>query len=88
MQKMNSKERLTTVFKGNIPDRIPICETSIWDSTLDRWHKEGLPNNSYEDYFGLDKIGIIYFDGSFGFKKEVIKEKDEYVLEKDELEPQ
>lgn len=83
---MTSKERLKVVLNGGVPDRVPVCEVSIWEPTFDRWHKEGMPEDiDYNDYFGLDKIGIIPFNCSLQFKKETVEETEEYIIEKDEF---
>lgn len=54
MKEMTSHERFQRMFSHQDADRIPIID-SPWDATIERWHREGLPEGqSYIDYFGLD----------------------------------
>lgn len=54
MKEMTSHERFQRMFSHQDADRIPIID-SPWDATIERWHREGLPEEqSYIDYFGLD----------------------------------
>jgi len=85
---MDSKERIRVVLNGGIPDRMPIVQLSFWPATIERWHKEGLPEEckddlSLADYFGLDKMGGVDFDGTFGLKPEIVEETESFITEKD-----
>lgn len=80
MAEMTSRERFTRMFEHREADRIPIIDTP-WGATLERWHREGMPNNvDFSDYFGLDKIVTIHTDNSPRFPEKVIQETDEYVI--------
>lgn len=49
---------MATVFRGGIPDRIP-ADDSYWETTLDRWRREGLPaGTSPADYFDNDIVRL------------------------------
>jgi uroporphyrinogen decarboxylase len=74
---MTSKERIDMVLSGGIPDRVPFHD-SYWQTTIQRWHKEGLPRNiSPDDYFGTEIVRI-GGDYSLQFPVEIIEETEEY----------
>lgn len=75
---MTSRERIATIFSGGIPDRVGIHD-SIWGSTLERWHREGLPAGVDPlDYLGVNDIVRINADDSLRFPVRVLTETDEY----------
>jgi len=48
---MTSRERISRMLDHREADRVPIID-SLWAATLERWHREGLPENvSVADYF-------------------------------------
>lgn len=74
---MTSKERIGLVLSKGIPDRVPFHD-SYWQTTIQRWHKEGLPIGiSPEDYFGAEIVRI-GGDYSLQFPIEIIEETKEY----------
>lgn len=78
---MYSRQRLIHALGRKIPDRVPMIDISYWPETLERWHKEGLPSDvDPTEYFDMDRISILSFDGSLGFKKEVIEESEEFEI--------
>ncbi|MCM8759079.1 MAG: hypothetical protein NC906_04825 [Candidatus Omnitrophica bacterium] len=82
---MNSSERIKTVLRGEIPDRIPICEVSFWPKTIERWKKEGLPENTDPiDYLGMDRIRFLYSKRGFYFEKKILGENEEQIIYIDE----
>lgn len=55
---MTSRERLLAVLEGRTPDRVPF-QDAYWQTTVDRWHREGLPAEvSPYDYFGCEMVGL------------------------------
>jgi len=63
---MNHRERFLRVFEFKEVDRVPDYEFGYWDETIDRWHKEGLPqhlhtNQDVEKFFGLEGWDTIEF---------------------------
>ena len=83
---MNSKERLRAVLSRKIPDRVPMVDISYWPATLERWRKEGLPENVHPaDYFKMDKIGIVHFDCSLQLPSKVLEETDVFRIYTDEF---
>jgi uroporphyrinogen decarboxylase len=54
---MTSRERFLAALRHEEGDRIPIADTP-WQTTIDRWHREGLPEDqSPFDYFGYEWAG-------------------------------
>jgi len=75
---MESKERIKLALERKIPDRIPKLEICFWDETIERWKKEGLPENvTPEEYFDLDKIHRVYFDGTLRLDEKTLEEDEE-----------
>ncbi|MBM4045721.1 MAG: hypothetical protein FJ279_11445 [Planctomycetes bacterium] len=78
---MTSRERITTILNGGVPDRVGMHE-SLWAETVKRWRKEGLgEKESPHDLFDMDlrHIGV---DMSFQFPSQVIEDTPGYVIEK------
>lgn len=81
---MTSRERISKVLAKEIPDRVPLCETSFWPQTVERWKKEGLPQGvDLIDYFGMDHISGISFDTTFRLEHRVLEDTPEYRIETD-----
>lgn len=54
---MNARERFTATVTFGQPDRVFFLPTWCWESTIDRWHTEGLPAGvSPAAYFGTDRL--------------------------------
>jgi hypothetical protein len=59
---MKNRERFLNALNFKPVDRLPIIEWAIWwDKTIDRWKREGLPNELNEEgeirnFFGLDPV--------------------------------
>ena len=67
------------VLNHQIPDRVPIVD-SIWSATVQRWHKEGLPEDtSPAKYFGYE---FEYFGADLTprFPVKILEENEEYVI--------
>ncbi len=68
------------MYQHKEADRIPIID-SPWSSTIDRWHREGMPEDvDYVDYFGLDKSVMFGVDNSPRYEEKLMDETDEFVL--------
>ncbi|MCS7120335.1 MAG: hypothetical protein NZ952_03930 [Candidatus Bathyarchaeota archaeon] len=79
---MIPRERVSLALRHKEADRIPIHD-NIWQATIERWRKEGLPASvSPADYFGFE-ISCFEADTSPQFPIEVISENDEYIVERD-----
>lgn len=84
MKEMTAHERMTRVYEHREPDRVPIGDAA-WESTIARWHQEGLPRSvPWDRYLGLDLIVVIPIDTSPRFPVEIIKETETYRIERDE----
>lgn len=77
---MNSRERILAAIGHREGDRIPMWE-SFWGTTLERWKKEGMPEDADPvAYFGLDPMHITYVDWTCQFPVEKIEETEEYTI--------
>lgn len=75
---MTSHERFSRIFSHREADRIPIID-SPWESTLERWRAEGLPEGvDWEEFAGTDRVAQIGVDNSPRYPVEVLEETDEY----------
>jgi len=76
---MMSQERVLLALQHKEADRVPIFDQP-WTSTVERWHREGLPEDqSPADYFGFD-IQTFAFDRSLQLEIKVIEETADYVI--------
>jgi len=79
---VNARERIRAILKHQCPDRIGISD-SYWIDTIERWHKEGLPEGmSPSEYFDFD-IDYIYMDASLRLPEKILEETGEYVIRTD-----
>lgn len=80
MKELTTHERFTRMYEHRDADRIPIIDDP-WDATIQRWESEGMPKGmSFVDYFGLDRVKMIFVDSSPRYEKRVIEETEEYVI--------
>ncbi len=79
---MTSRERVACALRHETADRVAI-QDSPWGTTVARWRKEGLPQNtSPADYFNYEFVRI-GADLSMRFPAVVLEETDEYRIHKD-----
>lgn len=88
MDELTTQQRLSLVFQHKTADRVPIID-GPWESTLARWHREGLPHDfDWFDYFGVDTILAPsfspIFDASPRFEVRVIEETESYIIQQDQ----
>ena len=75
---MPSHERVKCMIEHHEADRVPVFD-SPWASTLERWHREGMPTNvSYVDYFDLDRADGLGINVSPRYEERLIEETDAY----------
>lgn len=80
---MDSRERILTTLRGEIPDRIGRAD-SIWSETIQRWKNEGLAEDQdIGDLLGFDFYGMAFCDATLRLPTEVFEDNDEYVLHRD-----
>ena len=73
---MNSRDRVSRVLSGGIPDRVPM-DDSYWQTTIERWQREGLPAGvSPHDHFGTNEIVCIGGDYTMQFPERVLESSD------------
>jgi uroporphyrinogen decarboxylase len=78
MTTMTTYERMTRMFAHREADRVPVLD-SPWAATLERWHREGLPENvNFMDYFDLDRFDGLGLDNSPRYPTRVVEETDEF----------
>jgi uroporphyrinogen decarboxylase len=84
---MTSRERFVNWMHFKDVDRPPWWELWYWEETLERWHKEGLPEDVHLiEYLGVDRredVGVNVFLCP-PFKEETIEETSEYRIFCDE----
>lgn len=93
---MNERERFRETLLFGKPDRIPLAPGEPRESTLERWHREGLPQGN--DYYGvlMEVLGIHHekprmptpdADVSFKmipiFEEKILEHKDGHYLLQD-----
>ncbi len=79
---MTSRERVSTVMSGEVPDRVPFHD-SYWGTTIQRWRNEGLPGNvSPYEYFGCE-IARLGGDYSLQLPGEIIEQTERYRVYRD-----
>jgi uroporphyrinogen decarboxylase len=80
---MTSRERISIVMAGGIPDRVPMHD-GYWDEALARWQDEGLPKEVAGDRdalwecFGME-IRQISIDPSFLLEEIILDEDERYI---------
>lgn len=75
---MTTHERITRMYEHREADCIPVFD-SPWASTIERWHKEGLPETmGFEDYLNLDRVVHLWPDTSPRYPQKTIEETDEH----------
>ena len=80
---MTGRERILAMLNHQEADRVPIHD-SPWATTIERWKREGLPEDvSVEDYFGFE-FGGVGADTSLRLPKETVEETEEYTVVKNE----
>lgn len=80
MAAMTTFERMKAMYEHREADRVPVTD-SPWGSTVERWHREGLPEGvSFARYFDLDNIVGIGVDNSPRYPAQVIEETEDYTI--------
>ena len=70
---MTSRERVSTVLAGGVPDRVPLSDI-YWSTTVERWLREGLsPGVDPNEYFGTDEIIFVSGDYSMQFPERTVE---------------
>ncbi len=78
MPEMTTRQRIRRALVGELPDRVPLTETSIWPETVARWRQEGLPEDADPvDWLGLDRIHVCVLDCSLRLPREDLAEDEE-----------
>jgi uroporphyrinogen decarboxylase len=71
---MNSRERVSRVLSGDIPDRVPLFD-SYWETTIERWRREGLPPDvSPAKFLGTNEVVRIGGDYTLQLPERVVEE--------------
>ncbi|NLO73318.1 MAG: hypothetical protein GX100_04305 [candidate division WS1 bacterium] len=79
---MTSKERVNLALAHREADRVAIHDAP-WGTTIERWHREGLPQNmTPADYFHFELEGQ-WVEPSFRFPTETLEETEEYTITRD-----
>ena len=79
---MNDRERFLATMNYQERDRCPWGEMGFWPETLERWHKEGWPEDvALNEFFGFDRLREqvnVSLGFMPGFKREIMEESNEY----------
>jgi uroporphyrinogen decarboxylase len=76
---MKARERIRTILAGGTPDDRIGMNDSMWSSTVERWHREGLPEGeSAQSHFGVDDICQIGANYSLMLPDKTIEESEDY----------
>ncbi|MDP7254564.1 MAG: uroporphyrinogen decarboxylase family protein [Planctomycetota bacterium] len=76
---MTAKERIRTILEGGIPDDRIAMNDSLWSSTVERWHREGLPaDTSPQEHFGVNDFCKISADYSLMLPVKTLEEAEDY----------
>lgn len=79
MKEMTTHERMKRMFEHRDADSVPVTD-SPWKATVDRWHREGMPEDvSFDEFFQLDKFASIGADNSPRYPVKIIEENSEVV---------
>ncbi len=77
---MTSQERVKCVLRHEEPDRVPIHD-SLWGATVNRWKKEGLPDDiPAEEYFGYEIVPL-GFDETSRFPIKTLEKTDTFITQ-------
>jgi len=78
---MNSRERIKLALDFKEADRVAI-QDSPWETAIERWHKEGLPEDKApEEYFDYE-IATFGADTTFQLPEETVEETEKYTIVK------
>ncbi|HHW08633.1 MAG TPA: hypothetical protein GXX29_01520 [Firmicutes bacterium] len=78
---LTTYERVKRMYEHKEADRVPVID-SPWASTIERWHKEGMPEGiPFTTYFDLDKFAAIRADNSPRYPVRVLEQTEEYTIE-------
>ncbi len=88
---LSVRERFRRTLEYQKVDRIPFFEFGYWDTTLPRWHTEGLPREVDNEakayaYFGIENWGGIPANVALTgspYPAETLEETDDYVITRD-----
>jgi len=77
---MNSHERFSRMYAHQDADRVPIID-SPWGATIERWRREGLPQNAdWVDFFDIDHVASIGADNSPRYEAKTLEQTPEYTV--------
>jgi len=88
---LSVRERFRRTLHFQKVDRIPFFEFGYWDTTLTRWHAEGLPREIDDEakayaYFGIENWGGVPANVALTgdvFTPETLEETDDYIITRD-----
>ena len=77
---MTSQERIKCALRHEEPDQVPIQDW-VWGATVNRWKREGLPDNiPVEEYFGYE-IVLIGFNPTPRCPIKTLKKTDTFIIQ-------
>lgn len=77
---MTGRERVLRALNHQVSDRVPIHDC-IWPAAIQRWHKEGLPENMPpEDFFNYEIDDSFVPDISPRFPVKVLEQNEKFII--------
>lgn len=86
---MNGRERFLRVMSFEQPDHVPNYELGLWGQTVERWYREGMPEDALyhswfegEPYFGIERRAFAPLQSSLlpPFEVETLEEDERYLV--------
>ena len=85
---MTSRERFRKTFRYDRPDRVFMRHQWVFQDTLRRWRREGMPwHEHFDTYFGFDRMEMVPLDTSLWppLETRVIDRTAHWAVTEDEL---
>lgn len=79
MSEMTTFDRVTRMYDHREADRVPLYEVA-WEATEERWRREGLGDENYFAFFGLDRMVRVDVDNSPRFPRTFVEETEDHLV--------
>lgn len=79
MTELTTHQRISRMYEHRDADRVPLFEVP-WAATEERWRREGMGDEGYARFFGLDHVVRFTVDNSPRFPTGVLENADDHVV--------